>query len=406
MHSLNDDVLLDLLHALNRDSLATCLVVSKFLFLASAPILWSHFDAWPELDRLYDDSNPAPWTAAWRQNIYLRSVRILSVCERPTMTVEVFLPRLGRLDAVAFFTNTLRLGGDDRITVPVTTQAWVNAILERLRRGEGPKAIAVDGTLLRRDMAALLSFRTVTSVTLTSSLDDHKMAASLQHGVERLQASAAFVAKYAPTHGGSLQSLVIHGRGSRVWATEPASWNLTGLSCLEVDVQGVEPRLPDILNIVTNTLKKLVLKTAAPMVATDASAIARLQGLRSLKFDFVGRESGGRDEVPLHEVLSPLATLKNLHILQLSVYRVLNPVESLAALLGVFLQGMCSLNELYIHYAKTGLRCRAQIRTAFVSLYHVGRNEDFALNVYTGSEPWVEDMLLIVSSGREVKGIQ
>ncbi|KAJ3148167.1 hypothetical protein HK101_002175, partial [Irineochytrium annulatum] len=262
----DDDVLLHLLQFLDIRTMASCLPVSKVMFLAAVPTLWSDFDAWDFIpsdgvnlyNLLHDERDPAPWTAAWRQDVYMQSIRSIAVWDDIYLEAHVLLHRLVRLDRVSFDTAGHHLV-DDNATIDEVSQAWVDGIIVRLANNSGPRVIWIDGGLRRKDVARLLSFSSVTAVRFTDCNDHDEMAGCLQHGVTTLYASSAFVAKYAPLHGGSLRHLTIRDYAENLseWAAQPSSWNLSGLVNLDIDLGRSAARLPDILALVKSTLRKL-----------------------------------------------------------------------------------------------------------------------------------------------------
>ncbi|KAJ3124539.1 hypothetical protein HK101_006125, partial [Irineochytrium annulatum] len=324
------------------------------MFLVVAPVVWSRFPGYLEqIDRsVLADLNtnptgdgPTPWSPAWRLALYLRSVRILAITTWPPVKPAHLLPWLQRLDTVEFWGAFNVLEEDD---AKVGMQGWVNAVLDLLRRDEGPRDIFIQGEIRKKDVAEMLSFDSLTTVRLAFR-EASDYTAILRHDVMRLEAPPKFINEYAKRNGAALRSLVIREKGLRIKAPlQPLTWTVPLLSGIDVLHNEVDTYLLEILAVARTTLKTITL-VSEQLSDTDVEAMAALPCLSELTLSI-------QTQIPN---LGPLAVLKNIRILKLAVTEVQGNLDSETAALEEVLRSTTTLRELHLTW-QARLRLRLQ----------------------------------------------
>ncbi|KAJ3177252.1 hypothetical protein HK101_010306 [Irineochytrium annulatum] len=305
LYELNHDVLRLLLDGVPDAFLARCLATSKAMFLAVVPILWSRGHQVVDNRLIFEAGDPPkPWTAGWRLAQYAQAIPELLIYDAlpPLPEPARLLPWLGSLNVVriSFADGGADNGGEGRARV----QLWVDAIIDLLRRGQGPCEIHVGAGCRRDVLEQFLSSPSVTAIGLADDVDE-EMAAHLRHGVRELRAPIGFA--WAYKHTASIRKLtLLHDDGVDLDALD---WHLPVITDLTLELGQAHGYLEGLLGSTRSTLRRLAVSRAngsTVLTQADLESITSLRGLLSLELDI----HDGEVDLSLLSHLPDLQSLK------------------------------------------------------------------------------------------------
>ncbi|KAJ3175997.1 hypothetical protein HK101_010524 [Irineochytrium annulatum] len=302
---LDCDVLRLILEDLPDAVLYCCLTTSKSMFLIVVPILWSRerapaFEHQKVRDLVDAADPPESGTMCWRVAQYLHANAELRIEAQPLPVEPAQLLRwLGTIDIV----HLSFPGAGAEATALV--QRWVQAVIDLLRRGRGPRVVHIGAGYRNEDLVEILSIRTLTAVHLWSE-SDHEVADHLRHDVGELTASILFLRKYAHTDSIKRLKVTYHNQASDI---DNHVWRFSALTDLALDVRHAGQG--DVASLLTATLAKLMRLEIActALKVADVELIARLRALVILDLDLCDGDSN----------LEPLSALPHLRELKLTV---------------------------------------------------------------------------------------